>query len=578
MELKDYQKGVEKVLDELQEQIQKTEYDKQILSDELTLLWQQKKALKLNSLDLDQSFKSDGFYLSRSHANIDEVAFSNPYLIENYKSTTPKTSSPTRQSLSTFPFHLSPVVDGQDRNLKCPDTPKLYRTMSCLSQVDRSCNDKNDVNFPQNIWSRGEKAAENLGSNFENMLVNKNGNTSKIIQDFNPNRYQLGQQNKYQRLYWSDQQLDQLISNNEISSKEEQDRRYLFGSPSLPSRNRFSSFEEPSRPSSRQRVNNVTFNFTKQIENRSSKQGSTLKGILKNVKNTPDNSNEDQHLSKNPFRNFPRKVQSVPCSPQKFPHQASAEDLARTSDMEEFFKPLNSLESSKSPFSMGKRWNSHDSLIGSTSKWSLNRRPPTPISHLSQEDTVVDISESNPGKRENLNCLSGNKTLSDGSYFEWRLNRKSPEVKPLFGNPDHPRWVHTPYNFFLANAIPSRETLKGTSPVFSPTKIYKRNKTESSSKDPEDTPNISGMNNSTFEFSRTPTIAAQSLNLTNTSKAQEFSNMFSPEQLEYSPSTDEGHNTVVRNLCSVFESSDLSFDGSEPGSAKKIRSWYDLDR
>uniref|UniRef100_A0A0L8GR75 Calponin-homology (CH) domain-containing protein n=1 Tax=Octopus bimaculoides TaxID=37653 RepID=A0A0L8GR75_OCTBM len=555
-ELKDYQKGVEKVLNELQEQILKTEYDKQILSEELTLLWQQRKALKLNSMDLDQSFKSDGFYLSRSHANIDEVAFSNPYLIENYKSMTPKTSSPTRQSLSTFPFHLSPVVDGQDRNLKCPETPKLYRTMSCLSQVDRNHTDKSDVGFSQNIWRSRENAADNLASNFENMMVNKNGNTSKIIQDFNPNKYQLGQQNKYQRLYWSDQQLNQLISDNEISNREEQDRRNLFSSPSLPSRNSFSSFEEPSRASNRQRVNNVTFNFTKQTENRSAKQGSALKGILKNVKNTPDNVNVDQSLSKSHFSNFPRKVRSVPCSPQNFSHQASAEDLALTSDMEEVFKPLNSLESLKSPFGMGKRWNSHDSLIGSASKWS----------------------ESNSSKRANLNSLSGNKTLSHDPYFKWRFNRKSPDVKPLFGNPDHPRWVHTPYNFFLANAKPSSDTLKVATPVFSPTKIYKRNKNMSNSKDSQDTANISETNNSSLEFSRTPTIASQNLNLTNTSKAQEFSNLFSPEQLEYSPNTDEEHNTVVRNLCSVFESSDLSFDGSEPGSAKKIRSWYDLDR
>ncbi|CAI9718948.1 Hypothetical predicted protein [Octopus vulgaris] len=517
MELKDYQKGVETVLNELQDQILKTEYDKQILSDELSLLWQQRKALKMNSMDLDQSFKSDAFYLSRSHANIDEVAFSNPYLIENYKST-PKTSSPTRQTLSTFPFHLSPVVDGQDRNLTCPDTPKLYRTMSCLSQVDRNQTDKSDVSFPQNIWRSREKAADNLAPNFETLLVNKNGNTSKIIQDFNPNKYQLGQQNKYQRLYWSDQQLDQLISNNEMSNREEQDRRNLFSS----SRNSFSSFEEPSRPSSRQRVNNVTFNFTKQTENRSAKQGSALKGILKNVKNTPDNVNVDQSLSKSPFSNFPRKVRSVPCSPQNFPHQTSAEDLALMSDMEEVFKPLNSSESLKSPFGMGKRWNSHDSLIGSASKWS----------------------ESNSSKRANLNCLSGNKTLSDNPYSEWRFHRKSPDVKPLFGNPAHPRWVHTPYNFFLANAKPSSDALKVTTPVFSPTKIYKRNQNMPNSKDSQDTANISETNNSALEFSRTPTIASQNVNLTNTSKAQEFSNMFSPEQLEYSPNTDEEHNTV----------------------------------
>ena len=404
---------------------------------------------------------------------------------------------------------------------------------------------------------------------------------------------------KRSRLYWSDENLSRHSENapNGWVAGDSLER-----SPRSASDLHLSQTASSTK-TGRRRINNVTFNLSNNVSNVPSKQKSTLKGILKKA------SSPTQYYADGLSNGYP-KLSSSKNSYAQRPHHRSSEDIFLEISQQDFFDPPNMLASDSAKgllaSGMGKKWSSHDSLQAKYSPSARQREfnefnSDQPLKSPSVNPDDIDFSLSDQVSDSSLNRQQNQQTDSRNHAAFYHLIRenskeKSPEARPLFGDPNNSTWSFTPYNFYLEtlskqlseqnryaehfkpeNVSPSLEAIKINTKAIADANLNIERQTEDSAISVNSSPDKNEVVTNNNEKS-TPAKSGPSSNSAGAGKSQKFSGVLSPEQVQFSPTTEADRQAIVRNLCSVFENSDLSLDGSEPGSAKKSRTWYDLDK
>ncbi|CAE1175559.1 unnamed protein product [Acanthosepion pharaonis] len=561
----------------------------------------------------------------RSRPSLVEAAFSNRLHQAEKKSRSPLTSSPAGQRLSVAAFPVSPVVSNNQENespdclfnrhglgILYPETPKTYRTVSYLER-ERNCFSIKSRSSPSEASPKESPMCSNITSDLElDQLLDdvkdhsqmspgipyEDDDNANDSDDYDNDVIQL---RKRSRLSWSDENLNR---HSENASNYWVAESSLKRSPRSTSELQLSQAATTTK-TGRRRMNNVTFNFSSSASNAPSKQRSTLKGILKKANLTTQYNTDgisNGHLK--------TSVSKTPYS--QGPQHRSSEDLFLEISQQDFFDPPSIRGSNAAKHllesRMGKRWSSYDSLHSKNSQSALQRD----FSEL-DSDAIIKRPSVNPDDinfsfTDQMNSSSKtqqqsqqNKTYSTefsnirnhAAFRHFMLDNSmenSPEARPLFGDPNDSRWSFTPYNFYLEtlskqlneqnrspehanpdNSFSSADAIKSTTKDITVTDI---------NNDPQIEDSAIPMN---FPLAKDDdkSTPAKSGPLPNSAEAagnQKFSSVLSPDQVQFSPTTEADRKAIVRNLCSVFENSDISLDGSEPGSAKKSRSWYDLDK
>lgn len=629
--LQKYKTEIQQTQRNLRERILRAEKDKEILSEELNLLWRQRKAMRQSNYE--SNVKNTGMTSMeemstppRSRPSLVEAAFSNRLHQAEKKSRSPLTSSPAGQRLSVAAFPVSPVVSNNQENespdclfnrhglgILYPETPKTYRTVSYLER-ERNCFSVKSRSSPSEASPKESPMCSNIASDLElDQLLDDVKDHSKMSpgipygdddddandsDDYDRDVIQL---RKRSRLSWSDENLNRHSENASNCWVAEGS---LKRSPRSTSELQLSQAATPTK-TGRRRINNVTFNFSSSASNVPSKQRSTLKGILKKA-NLPTQYNTDGIAN----GHSKTSVSKTPYS--QGPQHRSSEDLFLEISQQDFFDPPSIHGSNAAKHllesGMGKRWSSYDSLHSKNSQSALQRD----FSEL-DSDAIIKRPSVNPDDinfsfTDHMNSSSKKQQQSQqnttystefsnmrnyGAFRHFMLDNSmenSPEARPLFGDPNDSRWSFTPYNFYLetlskqlneqnrfteqANpdySFSSSDAIKSTTKDIAATDI---------NSDPQIEDSAIPMN---FPLAKDDdkSTPAKSGPLPNSAEAagnQKFSSVLSPDQVQFSPTTEADRKAIVRNLCSVFENSDISLDGSEPGSAKKSRSWYDLDK
>ena len=127
LKLQQYKSEIQHTQRNLRERILRAEKDKKILSEELNLLWRQRKAMRQSNYE--SSLKNPGMAgvedmntPPKSRPSLVEAAFSNRLHQTDRKTRSPLTSSPAGQRLSVAPFPVSPVVANNQEN----QTPRNF--------------------------------------------------------------------------------------------------------------------------------------------------------------------------------------------------------------------------------------------------------------------------------------------------------------------------------------------------------------------------------------------------------------------------------------------------------------------
>lgn len=628
LSLQQYKTEIQSAQQKLREKFIQAEMDKRRLSEELNLLWRQRKALRQSNYEAGtkktrSTDTEDVSSPSKTKASLVEGAFSNRLHQTERKSSSPLTSSPAGQKLPVAPFPVSPVFSNNTENqspdcmfnrhgfgIFYPETPKTYRTISHLER-DRNCltskkRHSSGVSLPRRIYSMdSDLELEELLDVVEGNSIAYGEDFDDDSDDFDKDAIQL---QKRSRLYWSDEDLSRRSKNESVSfrSAENLDQNCRSSSDLHLSQTTAMTPQNGGR----RRMNNVTFNLSNSVDHVPSRQGSSLRGILKktsslNQCNTKgsveDAKSQTSTRSKTPF--------------SQGTHYHSSEDLLMEKSQQDFLKPPNFNKSNpvkvKLTPGIGKRWSSHESLnskyprqkdVDEFSCADIFKSPPVNANDInfSFNDQIFDSLEFQHQNEQSRTHYTNTSFIENCALFRHPMREDAstgfPESTPLFGDPKNSMWSFTPYNFYMEAFSKhlngqnrcTKDAKRNNFPSF--TNFYKTTTKEKSSSDvnahsnvqestlPENSSPVKNDAEANSVGRSTPANTGPSTNSAGSDRNQKFSSVLSPEQVQFSPPTEAERQAIVRNLCSVFENSDLSIDGSEPGSAKKSRTWHDLDK